>query len=70
MLLMSLKQLLYAAHNVFEEHISGYQLLHCLRSYLVLDMHLSLEVQTDETLLSGEEELLKFSALIKVRSSL
>lgn len=65
-LLECLKQLLYASHNVLEMSESGYNLLQCLRSYLILDTYLSFEVHTTDTLAAGEAELLKFSLLVKV----
>ncbi|PCH42571.1 hypothetical protein WOLCODRAFT_71761, partial [Wolfiporia cocos MD-104 SS10] len=46
-----------------------YLLLCCLHSYLVLNMYLSFEVHTSRRLAEGQEELLRFSKLIKEYSS-
>lgn len=61
--------LIFTSHNVLTQKESplGYLMLRCLRSYLNLDMWVSLEVQTEDTLESGRQELIRFSALIQVR---
>jgi len=44
-------------------------MLQCLRSYLNLDMWVSMEVHTANTIEEGRKELLHFSKLINVRIS-
>jgi hypothetical protein len=39
----------------------------CLRSFSIVDLFLSFEVHTDETLLAGRKELKRFEHLMKVR---
>ncbi|KAG1829817.1 hypothetical protein EV424DRAFT_1343975 [Suillus variegatus] len=50
------KQFLFAAHNVLTKQKSkaGYMLLQCIASYLVVDMYISLNTQTESTLAAGE----------------
>lgn len=62
--------LIFTTHNVLTERDSplGYLMLRCLRSYLNLDMWISMEVQTEDTLAAGHQELLRFSALIEVEA--
>ena len=56
------------AYNILTEEKSedGYLLLRIIWSYLELDMFASLTVHTEVTLAAGQEELQKFSDLIKV----
>ncbi|KAK7682341.1 hypothetical protein QCA50_014546 [Cerrena zonata] len=62
------KILLFGCHNIITERTSpeGYLLLKCLRSYLNLTMYLSLKLQTEDTIASGEQELLQYSTLIQI----
>jgi hypothetical protein len=62
----------FTTHNVLTEEESplGYLMLRCLRSYLNLDMWVAMEVHMDDTIREGHQELLRFSALIKVRLNL
>ena len=55
-------------HNLIDasKHHDTYLLLRCLRSYLELDLYLSFEVHTTDTIAAGRRELLKFSSLMKV----
>ena len=59
----------FITHNVLTKENSplGYLMLRCLRSYLNLDMWVSMEVHTANTIEKGRKELLCFSKLIKVR---
>ncbi|KAF9470013.1 hypothetical protein BDZ94DRAFT_1329905 [Collybia nuda] len=61
-----LKMLIFVSHNVLTEKASplGYLMLRCLQSYLNLDMWVSMEIQTEDTLEAGHQELLRFSRLI------
>jgi hypothetical protein len=61
--------LIFTTHNVLTEKQSplGYSMLCCLRSYLNLDMWVSMEVHTNDTISEGRQELLCFSGLIQVR---
>ncbi|PCH36191.1 hypothetical protein WOLCODRAFT_86299, partial [Wolfiporia cocos MD-104 SS10] len=65
------KLAIFATHNILSTRPGSaeYLLLRCLRSYLVLDMYLSFEVHTSRRLAEGQEELLRFSKLIKEYSS-
>jgi hypothetical protein len=62
--------IIFALHNVLDETSDpqGYRLLKLLRSYLELDMWADLDVHTSATLESAEDELLRFSALLKASS--
>ncbi|KAH9074389.1 hypothetical protein EDB83DRAFT_2219181, partial [Lactarius deliciosus] len=61
------KVVVFAAHNVIQEDDKeGWQLLLCLRSFSIVDLLLSFEVHTDETILAGRRELVKFGLLMKV----
>jgi hypothetical protein len=61
----------FTTHNVLTAKDSplGYLMLQCLRSYLNLDMWVSMEVHTADTIEEGRRELLRFSKLINVRIS-
>jgi hypothetical protein len=61
----------FTTHNILTKRDSplGYQMLQCLRSYLNLDMWVSMEVHTVDTIKEGRKELLRFSELINVRIS-
>jgi hypothetical protein len=57
----------FAAYNVLEQNDpEGWQLMHCLRSFSILDLFLAFEVHTDESIAAGREELRRFGDLIKV----
>ncbi|KAJ7681176.1 hypothetical protein B0H17DRAFT_1161164 [Mycena rosella] len=53
------KMMLFAAQNVLVD-LPGTQLLQCTRSFLELNMYVSLEVPTSETIAAGRRELLIF----------
>ncbi|KAG1888189.1 hypothetical protein F4604DRAFT_1877352 [Suillus subluteus] len=53
------KQILYASHN------ASYALLRCIASYLKLDMYISLDVHTADTIAAGEAELLVYQKLLE-----
>jgi len=59
---------LYASHNVLthNEDKPGYALLCCIASYLELDMYISLDVHTADTIAAGEAELLVYQELLEV----
>ncbi|KAH9007701.1 hypothetical protein EDB83DRAFT_2236259, partial [Lactarius deliciosus] len=60
------KVVVFAAHNVIQEDDKeGWQLLLCLRSFSIVDLLLSIEVHTDEMILAGWRELVKFRLLMK-----
>ncbi|KAH9170626.1 hypothetical protein EDB89DRAFT_1853308 [Lactarius sanguifluus] len=62
------KVCLFAAHNVIQEDDKeGWQLLLCLRSFSIVDLLLSFEVHTDETILAGRRELVMFGLLMKAQ---
>ncbi|KZP29511.1 hypothetical protein FIBSPDRAFT_727366 [Athelia psychrophila] len=56
------KVILFATHNVITEAACplGYLLLKCLRSYLVVDMYVALEVHTQTTIQAGRAAVLAF----------
>lgn len=57
----------FAAHNIIQQNDrEGWQLMRCLRSFSILDLLLSFEVHTDESIAAGREELSKFGDLLKV----
>lgn len=58
------KMMLFAAHNVLVD-APGVQLLQCARSFLELNMYVSLEVHTSKTIAAGERELLIFDDATK-----
>lgn len=59
----------FTTHNVLTKKDSplGYLMLQCLRSYLNLDMWVSMEVHTTDTIKNGRKELQCFSKLNNVR---
>ncbi|KAJ7099080.1 hypothetical protein C8R44DRAFT_642451, partial [Mycena epipterygia] len=58
------KMMLFAAHNVLID-APGVLLLQCTRSFLELNMYVSLEVHTSETIAAGKRELLIFDDAAK-----
>ncbi|KAJ7509461.1 hypothetical protein B0H11DRAFT_2168801 [Mycena galericulata] len=58
------KMMLFAAHNVLVDK-PGILLLRILRSFLELNMYVSLEVHTSETIVAGRDELLIFDAVVQ-----
>ncbi|KAF8802160.1 hypothetical protein BYT27DRAFT_7261276 [Phlegmacium glaucopus] len=60
------KVIIFASEDVLtaEESERGFLLLELMRSYLELDMFVSLTVHTEETLKAGEEEMLKFEKIL------
>ena len=62
------KIIVFALHNIFtrEKTARGYLLLKLMRSYLELDMYVSLTVHTESTIRDGREELLTFEKLLHV----
>ena len=64
------KIILFVLYNVLTESASrrGYLLCRCIRLYLELDMYISFDVHTEETIQAGESLLHRFSELLKVRS--
>lgn len=60
--------IVYVTHNVVtkEECPIGYLLLRCIRAYLEHDMHIALEVQTEDTIASGRACYSKFTQLLSV----
>ncbi|KAF8258702.1 hypothetical protein EI94DRAFT_1910877 [Lactarius quietus] len=60
------KILVFAAHNIIKQNDSeGWQLMRCLRSFSILDLLLSFEVHTNESISAGEEEISRFGDLMK-----
>ncbi|KAK7001923.1 hypothetical protein R3P38DRAFT_2540149 [Favolaschia claudopus] len=58
------KMMLFAAYNVLTDP-EGVLLLRCVRSFLELNMYVSLEVHTAETIAAGKVELAQFDELMK-----
>ncbi|KAJ7099596.1 hypothetical protein B0H15DRAFT_1002950 [Mycena belliarum] len=58
------KMMLFVAHNVLVD-AAGVKLLQFLRSFLELNMYVSLEVHTTDTIHAGEHELTVFSEVAK-----
>ncbi|EMD40065.1 hypothetical protein CERSUDRAFT_46326 [Gelatoporia subvermispora B] len=60
------KIILFVVHNVVnkDDHPECYALLKCIRSYLNLDIYLSFEVHTDETINATRAELKLFMQLL------
>ncbi|KAJ7500378.1 hypothetical protein B0H11DRAFT_2155479 [Mycena galericulata] len=58
------KMILFAVHNILTNRL-GLMLLACVRSYLVLDLHLGFELHTTETIADGRRELQNFGELMK-----
>ena len=65
---LMMQQLLFVAHNSFEQDKKSpaYVLLRILRSFTELDTYLAFDLQTEETIAAGWEEMAKFAKLIKV----
>lgn len=59
------KMMLFATHNVLIDPV-GVLILQVVRSFLELNMYVSLEVQTSETIASGRAELQIFDELMQV----
>lgn len=60
--------IVFAAHNILSKNVSkeGFHLLKLIRSYLELDMYVSLTVHTESTIAAGRAELLVFERLLHV----
>jgi len=72
-LMMMLYQIIvFAAHNILSKAVTkqGFHLLKLIRSYLELDMHVSLTVHTESTMASGRAELLVFEKLLHVSANI
>ena len=56
------------AHNSFErkKKSPAYVLLRILRSFTELDTYLAFDLQTEETIAAGREEMANFAKLVKV----
>ncbi|KAF7334738.1 hypothetical protein MSAN_02372200 [Mycena sanguinolenta] len=63
------KMMLYAVHNILTDRL-GLILLEWVRSYMELDMYVSLEVHTTETIAAGRQELRNFGHLMEAREFL
>ncbi|KAI9431873.1 hypothetical protein H4582DRAFT_2113324 [Lactarius indigo] len=65
------KVVVFAAHNIFppDKDKEEWKLLLCLRSFSILDLLLSLEVHTEETILAGRSELERFGTLMKSKTT-
>ncbi|EKM49412.1 uncharacterized protein PHACADRAFT_33470 [Phanerochaete carnosa HHB-10118-sp] len=68
----SIMSIIFAVHNVVTESADpqGYLLLRCMRAYLEHDMHLALELHTEQTIASGQAWLTHFSDLIDVSANI
>jgi hypothetical protein len=64
--------IVFAAHNILSKAVTkqGFHLLKLIRSYLELDMYVSLTVHTESTLAAGRAELLVFEKLLHVSSNI
>lgn len=60
--------IIYATHNVLtrEDCKFGYKLLQCIRSYLVVDMYMALEVHTKDTIAAGRAAVSTFGNKLQV----
>ncbi|KAJ6572855.1 hypothetical protein DFH09DRAFT_916508 [Mycena vulgaris] len=58
------KMILYAVHNILTDSL-GLLLLRCVRSYLVLNVYVGLQLHTPSTIAAGRQELEKFGQLMK-----
>ncbi|KAG8220742.1 hypothetical protein J3R82DRAFT_2155 [Butyriboletus roseoflavus] len=60
------KILVFASHGVLTEqdNCAGYLLLRCIRAYVMFDLYIALEVQTSNTITSGQEALTSLSVLL------
>ncbi|EDQ99267.1 uncharacterized protein LACBIDRAFT_335192 [Laccaria bicolor S238N-H82] len=66
-LIMMLHQIIvFAAHNILSKDVTkqGFHLLKLIRSYLELDMYVSLTTHTESTIAAGRAELLVFEKLL------
>ncbi|KAJ3500219.1 hypothetical protein NLJ89_g9890 [Agrocybe chaxingu] len=61
------KIVVFASHNILSPEITprGYTLLKLMRSYLELDMFMSLKLHTETTIAHGRKELLVFNDLLQ-----
>ena len=59
---------IFAVYNIISKTSKeGIYLLRCIRSYVILDTYISMEVHTSKTLQDGRAELQTFANLIQVR---
>ncbi|KAH9961701.1 hypothetical protein BGW80DRAFT_1181151, partial [Lactifluus volemus] len=60
------KIIVFVAHNVIPRHDKeGWQLLRCLRSFTIVDLYLSFEEHTADTIATGRCELTRFGQLMQ-----
>lgn len=62
--------MIFICHNVFEPatHEAAWLLLRVIRSYTIIDLFLSFEVHTEETIADGRKEANLFIKLLEVSS--
>ena len=65
------QQLLYLIHDFFNqaEDSSGYVFMCLFRKYMELDMYMSFDLHTHDTLLSAEKTLKEFGSILTVSLS-
>ena len=60
--LMSPQLLVFVAYNIVpRDKKEGWSLLRCLRSFAIVDLYISFEVHTEQTLAAGRRELRNFA---------
>ncbi|KAH9959379.1 hypothetical protein BGW80DRAFT_1438935 [Lactifluus volemus] len=63
------KIIVFVAHNVIPRHDKeGWQLLRCLRSFTIVDLYLSFEEHTADTIATGRCELTRFGQLMQMHA--
>jgi hypothetical protein len=64
---MSCQLLVFIAYNLIpRDKKEGWHLLHCLHSFAIIDLYLSFEVHTEQTLAAGWHELRNFAQRMRV----
>ncbi len=59
--------MVFAVYNVVDQNDKEeWLLMHCLRSFSIIDLLLSFEVHTDKTILAGWKEIVHFGRLMRV----
>jgi hypothetical protein len=65
---MSPQLIVFVALNIVpRDKDEGWSLLRCLRSFTIVDLYLSFEAHTDQTLADGQHELSNFAQRMEVR---
>ena len=66
-----MQQLFFVVHDFFDrnDNLAGFLFLRLLRCFLVLDMYMSFDLHTHDTLLSAEKTLKEFGSILTVSLS-